>query len=187
MFQISSRSLQWPWPVLGSQNTGIDTYKCQIRYTCRFVNFVCARYFARQAHQARKDENIDFDLTCDVISDLKVKCLTLFGEFTSRAIEWRLKFGNRSSSLGNLGGRAIPPPPQSGRIASQTPSGRGLKDIGFLSPFLHKNRTDFNNTTCYPCLPSTIYFYRDSVSAVVTPRLLYVCQTKRFPKLGLKC
>ena len=39
-----------------------------------------------------------------VISDLKVKCLTLFGEFTSRAIEWRLKFGNRSSSLGNLGG-----------------------------------------------------------------------------------
>ena len=42
-------------------------------------------------------------------------------------------------------------PPPSRRIASQTPPGRGrgLKDIGFLSPFLHKNRTDFNNTSCY--------------------------------------
>ena len=169
------------------QNTGIDTYKCQIRYTCRFVNFVCAqhRYFAREAHQARKDENIDFDLTCDVISDLKVKWLTLFGEFTSRAIEWRLKSGNRSSSLENLGGGLYPPPIRT--YCQPDPIGARVKDIGFLSPFLHKNRTDFNNTTCYPCLPSTIYFYRDSVSAVVTTRLLYVCQTKRFPKFGLKC
>ena len=32
-----------------------------------------------RCHQARKVENSDFDLTCDVISDLRVKCLTLYG------------------------------------------------------------------------------------------------------------
>ena len=30
-------------------------------------------------HQARKVENSYFDLTCDVISDLRVKFLTLYG------------------------------------------------------------------------------------------------------------
>ena len=35
----------------------------------------------------------------DVISDLNVKCLTLFGFFTYRAIKWRLNPGNRPSSL----------------------------------------------------------------------------------------
>ena len=65
-------------------------------------------------------ENFDFDLTCDVISDLQVKFLTLYGKFTYRAIEWRLKFGNRSSSLGDLRGSLCHPP--AGRVTNQTPA-----------------------------------------------------------------
>ena len=42
-----------------------------------------------------------------------------------RAIEWRLKFGNRSSSLGDLRGGGLCPPP-AGRVTIQTPAGRGL-------------------------------------------------------------
>ena len=34
--------LRWPWPVLWTQNTGNDTYKCQWYYPCRFIGFVCA-------------------------------------------------------------------------------------------------------------------------------------------------
>ena len=70
---------------------------------------------------------LSFDLTCDVISDLRVKLLTLYGRFTYRAIEWRLKFGNQSSSLGDL--RAFGPPP-AGRVTNQTPAGRGLSVVG---------------------------------------------------------
>ena len=36
-----------------------------------------------------------------------------------------LKFGNRSSSLGDLRGGPLPPPP-AGRVTNQTPAGRGL-------------------------------------------------------------
>ena len=41
-------------------------------------------------------------------------------------VEWSLKFGNRSSSLGDLRG-PLPPPPPAGRVTNQTPAGRGLK------------------------------------------------------------
>ena len=34
--------LTWPWPLLWSQSTVNDTYKCQRHYPCRFVGFVCA-------------------------------------------------------------------------------------------------------------------------------------------------
>ena len=40
------------------------------------------------------------------------------------AIQWRLNFGNRPSSLGDLGGGN--PPPPTGRVTQQTPTGRGL-------------------------------------------------------------
>ena len=34
--------LSWPWPLLWSQSTVNDTYKCQRHYPCRLVGFVCA-------------------------------------------------------------------------------------------------------------------------------------------------
>ena len=34
--------LRWPWPLLWSQSTGNDTYRCQWHYPCRLVGFVCA-------------------------------------------------------------------------------------------------------------------------------------------------
>ena len=34
--------LTWPWPLLWSQSTVNDTYKCQRHYPCRLVGFVCA-------------------------------------------------------------------------------------------------------------------------------------------------
>ena len=34
--------LRWPWPLLWSQSTVNDTYKCQRYYPCRFVGFVWA-------------------------------------------------------------------------------------------------------------------------------------------------
>ena len=34
--------LRWPWPLLWSQSTVNDTYKCQRYYPCRLVGFVCA-------------------------------------------------------------------------------------------------------------------------------------------------
>ena len=73
--------LTWPWPLLWSQSTVNDTYKCQRHYPCRVVGFVwaCHRNFARWCHQARKVENSDFDLICDVISDIRVKFLNLYG------------------------------------------------------------------------------------------------------------
>ena len=49
-----------------------------------------SRYFARQAHQARKDENFDSELTRDVISDLKVK--SLHCPESSRPQSYRIAF-----------------------------------------------------------------------------------------------
>ena len=40
-----------------------------------------------------------------------------------------MKFGNRSSSLGDLRGAFAPPPPPAGRVTNQTPAGRGLIGI----------------------------------------------------------
>ena len=37
-----SGDLRWPWPLLWSQSTVNDTYKCQRHYPCRLVGFVCA-------------------------------------------------------------------------------------------------------------------------------------------------
>ena len=34
--------LRWPWPVLWSQSTGNDTYRCQWYYPCRFIGFLRA-------------------------------------------------------------------------------------------------------------------------------------------------
>ena len=34
--------LRWPWPLLWSQSTVNDAYKCQRHYPCRLVGFVCA-------------------------------------------------------------------------------------------------------------------------------------------------
>ena len=81
VWPFSPGDLRWPWPVLWSQSTGNDSYRCQWHYPCRFIGFVCALYrnFTRRCHQVRKVENSDFDLTCDVISDLRVKFLTLCG------------------------------------------------------------------------------------------------------------
>ena len=47
-------------------------------------------------------------MTCDVISDLQVKFLTLFGKFAYRVIEWRLKFGNRPVNLRDQRGLRVP-------------------------------------------------------------------------------
>ena len=55
----------------------------------------------------------------------------MFGYFTYRAIEWRLNFGNRSSSLGDNGGGRIladTPPAPTECVTRQTPMGRGLID-----------------------------------------------------------
>ena len=35
-------NLRWPWPLLWSQSTVNDAYKCQKLYPCRLVGFVCA-------------------------------------------------------------------------------------------------------------------------------------------------
>ena len=127
--------------------------------------------------------NIDI-LLAKLIKPEKTKILTLTwpvtSSVTSKSNVLRYSESSRpglSNGVWNLeivpvvwkisGGGLYPP----NQDASQTPSGRGLKDIGFLSPFLHKNRTDFNNTTCYPCLPSTIYFYRDKCQCNSHPTL----------------
>ena len=42
VWPFSPGDLRWPWPVLWSQSTGNDTYRCQWHYPCRFIGFVCA-------------------------------------------------------------------------------------------------------------------------------------------------
>ena len=42
VWPFSPGDLRWPWPVLLSQSTGNDTYRCQWHYPCRFIGFVCA-------------------------------------------------------------------------------------------------------------------------------------------------
>ena len=73
----------------------------------------------------RKVENFDFDLTCDVISNLQVNFFYLVWVVHVQAIERRLKFGNRSSSLGDLRGAFAPPPAE--RVTNQTPAVRVLR------------------------------------------------------------
>ena len=114
----------------GHQSTGNDTYRCQWHYPCRFIGFLFAL-------------NIEI-LLVDVTKPEKSKILTLTWPLTSsvtsrsnfwpctgssrtyRAIEWRLKFGNQSSSLGDLRGPFAPPPPPAGRVTNQTTAVRGL-------------------------------------------------------------
>ena len=42
VWPFSPGDLRWPWPLLWSQSTGTDTYRCQWHYPCRLVGFVCA-------------------------------------------------------------------------------------------------------------------------------------------------
>ena len=42
VWPFSPGDLRWPWPVLWSQSTGNDTYRCQWHCPCRFIGFVCA-------------------------------------------------------------------------------------------------------------------------------------------------
>ena len=42
VWPFSPGDLRWPWPLLWSQSTGNDTYRCQWHYPCRLVGFVCA-------------------------------------------------------------------------------------------------------------------------------------------------
>ena len=58
VWPFSPGDLRWPWPVLWSQSTGNDTYRCQWHCPCRSIGFVCAlhRNFTRRCHQARKVE-----------------------------------------------------------------------------------------------------------------------------------
>ena len=42
VWPFSPGDLRWPWPVLWSQSTGNDIYRCQWHYPCRFIGFVCA-------------------------------------------------------------------------------------------------------------------------------------------------
>ena len=42
VWPFSPGDLRWPWPVLWSQSTGNDTYRCPWHYPCRFIGFVCA-------------------------------------------------------------------------------------------------------------------------------------------------
>ena len=42
VWPFSPGDLRWPWPVLWSQSTWNDTYRCQWHYPCRFIGFVCA-------------------------------------------------------------------------------------------------------------------------------------------------
>ena len=74
VWPFSPGDLRWTWPLLWSQSTGNDNYRCQWHYPCRLVGFVCAyhRNFARRCHEARNVEHFDFDLTCDVTRDPEV-------------------------------------------------------------------------------------------------------------------
>ena len=83
------------------------------------LRFCCVHLFALNIEivladvtKPEKSNISDFDLTCGVISDLYVKFHTMPGKFTYRAIEWRLSFGNRSSSLVDYRGANTPPPQQ---------------------------------------------------------------------------
>ena len=40
VWPFSPGDLRWPWPVLWSQSTRNDTYRCQWHYPCRFIGFV---------------------------------------------------------------------------------------------------------------------------------------------------
>ena len=96
--------------------------------------------------------------------------LTLFGEFTSAGLSnsvWNLEIG---PVVWKISGGPFAPPP-SGHAASQTPSWRGLKDSGFLSPFCKKIALISTMQPATHAYHPTIYFYWDSVSALVTPRL----------------
>ena len=42
VWPFSPGDLRWPWPVLWSQSTWNDTYRCQWHYPCGFIVFVCA-------------------------------------------------------------------------------------------------------------------------------------------------
>ena len=62
VWPFSPGDLRWPWPVLWSQSTENDTYRCQWHYPCRFIGFFAL--------------NIEI-LLADVTKPEKSKILTL--------------------------------------------------------------------------------------------------------------
>ena len=65
---------------------------------------------------------VNFDMTCNVVSILKITFLALFGEFMCRNTVpgvWRLKLEKRPSCFGDLRLRGVGPP-SSGRLTSKT-------------------------------------------------------------------
>ena len=60
--------LRWPWPLVWSQSTGNDTYKCQRHYPCRFIGFVsCLRLTSKLCSLMSEKLNI-LTLTWPVMS-----------------------------------------------------------------------------------------------------------------------
>ena len=61
------------------------------------LTLLCSKHinFTRRCHQAREVENSDFDLTCDVISDLRVNFFTLYGSSRTGLSNgvWNLEIG----------------------------------------------------------------------------------------------
>ena len=96
------------------------------------------------------------------------------------------EFGNRPSSLGNLGGggAAIPP---IGTYCQPDPIGARVKSHRFpFTIFAQKNRTDFNNTTCYPCLPSNHLLLQRQRQCDSHPTLAICIPNKTISKTRLK-
>ena len=99
--------------------------------------------------------------------------LTLFGEFTSAELSnsvWNLEIGPVVWKI------LDPLPLHQDVLPSRPHRGEGSKQR-FPLIILQKNRTDFNNETCYPCLPTNhLLLLRH---ALVTPRLhLYSTRQK---------
>ena len=99
------------------------------------IHWLCLRLISKfYSPISPSPKSLFFTLTWPVTSSVtsRSNCWPCSG---SLCIEWRLKFGNRSSSLGDLRGALCPPPPTAGRVTNQTPAGRGLmcrRWVGFL-------------------------------------------------------
>ena len=114
--------------------------KCQKYYPCRFIDFVCTQngYFARLAHQARKVELFDFDVTwqtCDVISNLQV--IFLFCSESSPISHgvWNLKSAQYLHST-YISGVATGGGGQAGQLAPKPPIGHPVRSMQIRGKFV---------------------------------------------------